>query len=88
MFNRTSWLDEVIEHVGKGFLGLTFNCAKCHDHKFDAIRQDDYYRLRAYFEPYQVRADLIAGQQMDFERRLAARVRLQSDAPTFKHEGR
>ena len=51
-FNRTSWLDETIEHTSKALLGLTFNCAKCHDHKYDPIAQVDYYRLRAVFEPY------------------------------------
>lgn len=64
-FNRTTWLDEVIEHTGKGFLGLTFNCAKCHDHKYDPITQEDYYRFRAFFEPYQVRTDMMPGQ-LDF----------------------
>jgi hypothetical protein len=29
------------------FLGLTFHCARCHDHKFDAVSQKDYYRLAA-----------------------------------------
>jgi mono/diheme cytochrome c family protein len=62
LFNRTSWLDEVVEHSGKGFLGLTFNCAKCHDHKYDPIKQSDYYQLRAIFEPYQLRTDLIPGE--------------------------
>ena len=33
-FNRTTWLDETIEHTAKAFLGLTVNCAKCHDHKY------------------------------------------------------
>ncbi|HAP08887.1 MAG TPA: hypothetical protein DCR20_13760, partial [Planctomycetaceae bacterium] len=33
-FNRTSWLDETIQHTFKAMLGMTFNCAKCHDHKY------------------------------------------------------
>ena len=61
LFNRTSWMDETIEHTFKGFLGLTANCAKCHDHKYDPISADDYYRLRAVFEPYQVRFDAPQG---------------------------
>ncbi len=32
LFNRHQWMDETVEHVGKGLLGLTTNCAKCHDH--------------------------------------------------------
>jgi mono/diheme cytochrome c family protein len=58
LFNRTTWLDEVVEHTGKGLLGITTNCAKCHDHKYDPFTQTDYYRLRAVFEPYQLRTDL------------------------------
>ena len=61
-FNRTTWLDEVVEHSGKGFLGLTFNCCKCHDHKYDPLRQTDYYSFRAIFEPYQLRTDLLPGE--------------------------
>ena len=33
LFNRTTWLDATIEHTAKAFVGLTLNCAKCHDHK-------------------------------------------------------
>jgi hypothetical protein len=62
LFNRTTWLDEVVEHTGKGFLGLTFNCSKCHDHKYDPTTQMNYYQLRAIFEPYQLRTDLIGGE--------------------------
>lgn len=62
LFNRTTWLDETIEHTSKAFLGLTLNCCKCHDHKYDAFSQVDYYRFRAIFEPYQIRTDLVSGE--------------------------
>jgi hypothetical protein len=62
LFNRHSWMEETVEHVGKGFLGLTLNCAKCHDHKFDPIEQADFFRMRAFFEPYHVRMDLVPGE--------------------------
>lgn len=61
LFNRTTWLDSTIEHTGKAFLGLTLNCAKCHDHKYDPIEMTDYYRFRAIFEPHQVRLDPVPG---------------------------
>jgi hypothetical protein len=61
LFNRNQWLDDTVEHVSKGFLGITMNCAKCHDHKYDPISQVDYYQMRAIFEPYHVRLDMIEG---------------------------
>ena len=42
---------DTIEIVGTGLLGLTVQCARCHDHKFDPIPQEDYYRLMAIFTP-------------------------------------
>src|SRR6185503_18611848 len=62
IYNRNQWMDETVEHVSKGFLGLTMNCAKCHDHKYDPMPQADYYRMRAFFEPYHVRVDMLAGE--------------------------
>ena len=58
LFNRDQWLEETVEHVSKSLLGLTMNCAKCHDHKYDPIEQADFYRMRAFFEPYHVRVDM------------------------------
>jgi hypothetical protein len=50
-WNYNSWMKDNVEHTGKAFLGLTFNCAHCHDHKYDPIRHEDYFALRAVFEP-------------------------------------
>jgi hypothetical protein len=84
-FNRTTWLDETIEHTGKAFLGLTFNCAKCHDHKYDPIRQIDYYRLRAFFEPYQLRTDFVPGEMNAVRDGIARAFDANLDEKTFLH---
>ena len=82
-FNRNKWMEETVEHVSKGFLGLTMNCAKCHDHKYDPIEQVDFYRMRAFFEPYHVRNDILPGDA-DLERDGIPRVfDGVLDAPTF-----
>ncbi len=44
---RYDYLDDVLGAVGKGMLGLTVQCARCHDHKFDPILQKDYYAMEA-----------------------------------------
>ncbi|MBI3694092.1 MAG: DUF1553 domain-containing protein [Acidobacteria bacterium] len=47
--SRNEVLTEMTNVVGSALLGVTLGCARCHDHKFDAIRQKDYYRIQAYF---------------------------------------
>jgi mono/diheme cytochrome c family protein len=46
---RADDLDDIITAAGTAFLGLTINCARCHDHKFDPITQRDYYAMQAIF---------------------------------------
>ena len=43
--DRVKWTDNQVDVISKTFLGLTVSCARCHDHKFDAISQKDYYAL-------------------------------------------
>jgi hypothetical protein len=47
--SRTEVLTEMTNIVGAAFLGVTVGCARCHDHKFDAFRQSDYYRMQGFF---------------------------------------
>lgn len=53
---RVEGLIDRLDTMGKAFLGLTVNCAQCHSHKFDPIKQDEYYKFYAFFnsdeEPY------------------------------------
>jgi hypothetical protein len=72
---RQEILDDLTEVTGLVFLGMTFGCARCHDHKFDPILQTDYFRLQAFFAPMKARDDLVAAdarQKEDYRQRLAA----------------
>lgn len=44
---RLEYLDDMIATIGRGLLGMTIQCARCHNHKFDPITQRDYYRLQS-----------------------------------------
>jgi cytochrome c553 len=49
-FVEATELDDRIDTLTRGFLGLTVSCARCHDHKFDPISQGDYYSLAGVFQ--------------------------------------
>ncbi len=49
---RFEYLDDMIATVGRGVIGLTVQCARCHNHKFDPIAQKDYYKMQASFYGY------------------------------------
>lgn len=61
-YNRNVWLEATVEHTAKAFLGLTVSCARCHEHKSDPISQMDFYRMRAFFEPYDIRTVSLTGE--------------------------
>ncbi|MEO1618673.1 MAG: PSD1 and planctomycete cytochrome C domain-containing protein [Planctomycetota bacterium] len=65
---RYDALDDIILTTGQVFLGLTMNCARCHDHKIDPIPQRDYYSMLSFFEdvtPFARRGDLNSLSQID-----------------------
>jgi hypothetical protein len=71
---RQDILDDITDVFGATFLGLTFGCARCHDHKFDPLTQKDYFRLQAFFAPLMQRDDLPlapADERARYQRRLA-----------------
>jgi mono/diheme cytochrome c family protein len=47
---RVAYVVDRVTTVGTAFLGLTFDCSRCHDHKFDPITQKDFYSLFAMFQ--------------------------------------
>jgi hypothetical protein len=49
ILRRQEILNDITDTVGSVFLGMTYGCARCHDHKFDPITHQDYYRLQAFF---------------------------------------
>jgi hypothetical protein len=61
LLSREKWMQDVVDHTGQAFLGVTLGCARCHDHMYDPILQKDYYQVRAIFEPHQVRIDRVPG---------------------------
>jgi hypothetical protein len=83
LFNRNQWMDETVEHVGKAFLGLTLNCGKCHDHKYDPFPHVDYYRMRAFFEPFHVRNDVLPGESDLARDGIPRAFDAHLDAPTY-----
>ena len=78
---RHNFLNGLAATVGSVFMGLQFECAACHDHKYDPISQYDFYRLRAFFEStdlfheHPVRLPQDDAVQAEFETQKAQRWR-------------
>jgi hypothetical protein len=74
---REEDLEDVVATVSQTFLGLTVNCARCHNHKFAPISQAEYYRLKSVFEGVRPGERSIAGAA---ETRAAVERRIEADA--------
>lgn len=86
---RLDEIDDVVSTTTSVFLGLTIGCARCHDHKYDPIRQHDYYRLLAIFNSREKRELPVSNPAekatffRDFSFWEVETERLQKALPTF-----
>ncbi len=75
---RGQWdiiLNEITDTTSDVFLGVGLQCARCHDHKFDPVLQEDYFRLRAFFEAIDPQDNIVVAataEQQVFESQLLA----------------
>jgi hypothetical protein len=76
-------VDEQIDNIGRGLLGLTVSCARCHDHKFDPIPATDYYALAGILRSSETRDGLINRQRSGGE---TARLIALATSPTLQAE--
>ncbi len=82
---RLDELDDVIATTVNSFLGMTIQCARCHNHKFDPIAQKDYYRVQAVFWPMKAEEPAIVSKQ-ELERWNAATEVIDNEQKPIKAE--
>ncbi len=71
---RQEILNDITDTVGSALLGTTYACARCHDHKFDAVLQKDYYKLQSFFAAMRTKDDFVLAskaEQADYAAKLA-----------------
>ncbi|MBL8797142.1 MAG: DUF1549 domain-containing protein [Planctomycetia bacterium] len=72
---RQDILDDITDVFGSAVLGLTLGCARCHNHKFDPLKQKEYFQLQAYFAGILQRNDLPlvpTAEKEQYDRQLGA----------------
>ena len=74
MQRRQEILNDITDTVGSVFLGTTYACARCHDHKYDPVLHKDYYKLQAFFAATRAKDDYVlvsAAEQAEHKRKQA-----------------
>ena len=88
---RMDIVDDQIDTTGRTFLGMTFGCARCHDHKFDPISAADYYGLAGIFKsttPLPITKWSPNGMSMIFRRQTSKRSIRESRSSRKKRKGK
>ena len=62
---RRNYITDVVNTTGSVFMGLTLGCAQCHDHKYDPLPQQDYFRIEAFFSPVNFQKQDLAFHQYE-----------------------
>lgn len=88
--NQDDIIDDRIDVVTRGTMGLTVACARCHDHKFDPIPTKDYYSLHGIFASSQEPAELpLLGPLRDspeYQDYLKQKAKIESEIPEYKNK--
>ena len=68
MQRRQEILNDITDTAGFVFIGMSYACARCHDHKFEPILQSDYYRLQAFFANAAAKDDFVLTSDQELKR--------------------
>lgn len=63
---QPEWVDDQINVLGRGILGINIACSRCHDHKFDPVPQRDYYALAGIFFSTEILSGIKGGKAPEF----------------------
>ena len=77
--SRPDIIDDRIDVISRGLMGITAGCARCHDHKFDPIPMQDYYALYGVLSPAEEKQIPIAAPSPEFEKELQTRQKAMDD---------
>lgn len=67
--------DQAVENTTHLFLGIRFNCNKCHDHPFERWTQDNYYQLAAFWTQADIKKGAFEGDEVVFEKRSQGEIK-------------